>query len=328
MSLFAPALSSTWKQIEDAGLDPEPLFLKHGIQKSEIFDSNARVAAAKVDRVTAEAMAEIRDPFFGLREADYFRPAHLGSLGFAWLASANLLEALRRLNRYSRVINDKLEITVEEGAPTIRITVQEHRPSADPYQRDAGCLAVLVRMCRFLCGEGWNPVRVSLAHPQPPDPSYFFAYFKSPVEFDAAANVLEIDGRQASERIAGADDYLAQLNDHIVVRYLANRSREDIVSRVRAAILDSLGDGQTTEKGVASQLHMSARQLNRRLKEENTSFRDLLMACRRELAEQYLSDSSLSLTEISFLLGFSESSSFSRAYRRWTGKSPTEARRA
>jgi AraC-like DNA-binding protein len=328
MSLFAPALSSTWKQIEDAGLDPEPLFLHHGIQKSEIFDPNARVSAAQVDRVIAEAMAEIRDPFFGLREADYFRPAHLGSLGFAWLASTNLLEAFRRLNRYAKVINDKLEIALEEGAPTIRISVREHRPSADPYQRDAGCLAVLVRMCRFLCGDGWNPVHVSVAHPEPPDASYFYAYFRCPVMFGAEANALEIDSQQAVERIAGANEYLAQLNDHIVVRYIAHRSREDIVSRVRAAVLDSLGDGQTTEKAVAAQLNMSARQLNRRLKEKNTSFRNLLVECRRELAEQYLSDSSLSLTEISYLLGFSESSSFSRAYRRWTGRSPTQARGA
>ncbi len=73
---------------------------------------------------------------------------------------------------------------------------------------------------------------------------------------------------------------------------------------------------------------MSPRQLNRRLKEEQTSFKIILVECRRELAEQYISDSSLSLTEISFLLGFSEASSFSRAFRRWTGQSPTEARAA
>ena len=111
-----------------------------------------------------------------------------------------------------------------------------------------------------------------------------------------------------------------------MLKYLANRAREDFVSRTRAAILDRLGDGNVTETAVAKMLHLSPRQLNRKLSEEDTNFRTLLVECRRELAEQYINDSSLSLTEISYLLGFSEASSFSRAYRRWTGKSPTQAR--
>jgi AraC-like DNA-binding protein len=326
MSLFTPSLSSLWRQIEDTGLDPEALFLRHGIEKTAIFDNNARVSGIVVDRIMADAAQETADPFFGMKEAEYFRPAHLGPLGFAWLASNNLLEALSRLQRYARVINDRMAFELDEDGERTVITPTIDEPSLNPFHRDTGLLAVLVRMCRFLCGQQWNPQRVALSHPQPKDSSHFFAFFRCPVDFDSSANSLHISTAAAREPITGANEYLAQLNDHIVVRYLAHQSREDVVNRTRAAILDSLSDGKATEKAVADMLHLSPRQLNRRLNEEGTSFRELLVECRRELAEQYISDGTLSLTEISFLLGFAEASSFSRAFRRWTGLSPTEAR--
>jgi AraC-like DNA-binding protein len=88
-----------------------------------------------------------------------------------------------------------------------------------------------------------------------------------------------------------------------------------------------LGEGSVTEATIASDLHMSTRNLNRKLVAENTSFKALLLEIRSELASQYINDASLTLTEISYMLGFSEISSFSRAFKRWTGQSPSEVRR-
>ena len=120
---------------------------------------------------------------------------------------------------------------------------------------------------------------------------------------------------------------MAQLNDHIVVRYLASIDQKDIVNRVRSAILEQLGEGGVTESCAAKSLHMSSRNLTRKLVAEGTSFKNLLLEIRTELANQYINDATLTLTEISYMLGFSEVSSFSRAYRRWTGQSPSAARK-
>jgi AraC-like DNA-binding protein len=120
---------------------------------------------------------------------------------------------------------------------------------------------------------------------------------------------------------------LAELNEHIVVKYLAHSAKQDIVNRVKAAIIDGLANGSVSEASVAEQLHMTPRNLHRRLQKENTSFKLLLTEIRKELAQQYIQDRSKTLTEISYLLGFSEASSFSRAYKGWTGHAPTEARR-
>jgi len=328
MTILAPSLASFWRQIEDAGLDPEPLFRKYKLDIDAIHDPEGRIPADTVERILADVVEQTTDSFLGLREAEYFLPAHLGPLGFAWLASASLHDALKRLQRYSRIIKDKLIIEVSEEQSIINVEISYAPPAIPAYHRDTADLSVVVKMCRFICGDEWNPVQVHVAYPEPADISYYFSYFRCPVVFDATGNGLQIDKAIAKKRVTGANESLAKLNDHIVTRYLAHQSREDIISRTRVAILDLLSEGGTSENSVAERLHLSPRQLNRKLKGEGTSFRELLRECRRELAEQYINDSTRSLTEISYLLGFSEPSSFSRAYRRWTGLSPTEARAA
>ena len=132
----------------------------------------------------------------------------------------------------------------------------------------------------------------------------------------------------ADELLAGGNPELALLNDKVVTRRLANIDRNDIVARVRSVLLDLLPLGHVSDDLTAEALHMSVRTLHRKLVEVDSSFRALLVEIRRDLAEQYILDNSLTLTEISLLLGFSEPSSFSRAFKSWTGTAPSEARQA
>jgi len=327
MSVFAPAVASFWRQIEDYGIDAEPLFKKHGISKSTLFDHNARVSDLLIDRITSEVVEKTEDPFFGLKEEKYFMPAHIGPLGFAWLASTSLRSAMERLQRYIKVLHEKIEVAIIEKPDRLVIWARSGSPYAEPVYRDDAQLAILTRMCRFIAGDEWNPMMVTFIHPPPADTSYYFQLFRCPVEFNAEYNSIQIDRQKAEQRLTGSNKQLAQLNDHMVVRYLASQAKGDIVNRVKTAILEELGEGSVTESTIADDLHMSTRNLNRKLSAENTSFKTLMLEIRTELANQYINDATLTLTEISFMLGFSEISSFSRAYKRWTGMSPSEARR-
>jgi AraC-like DNA-binding protein len=132
--------------------------------------------------------------------------------------------------------------------------------------------------------------------------------------------------KRSSAGLFAVVPHAAQLNEHIVVKYLAHSAKEDIVNRVKAAIIDALANGAVSEISVATGLHTTPRNLHRKLQKEQTSFKVLLTDVRRELARQYIQDRSKTLTEISYLLGFSEVSSFSRAYKGWTGHPPSEAR--
>jgi AraC-like DNA-binding protein len=327
MSVFAPAMSALWRQIEDCGIDPAPLFKKHGVEVSKRFDPNARVSYYKTDLVMAEAALLTGDPAFGLKEANYVLPAHIGPLGFSWLASTSLRTALTRLQRYTKVINEKLQMDLQSVEDELIVEIKVGQPSANEFHRDSANLAVGTKMCRYICGDDWNPVAVTIKHPEPADASYYFSFFRCAVEFNASRNTLHIQSRHADERLTGSNKQLAQINDHIVVKYLAALAHDDIVNRVKSTILESLGESGVTESSVANALHMSARSLHRRLTLEDTSFKKLLLEIRTELASQYINDATLSLTEISYMLGFSEVSSFSRAYRRWTGWSPSAARK-
>jgi AraC-like DNA-binding protein len=327
MTVFAPALGALWKQLEAHGIDPAPLFRDEGIDPEAIFDAGARIPIEKYQRLDVRAAELSGDPNFGLKGADYFRPAHMGALGFAWLASSSLRTAFERLSRYARVLQEKLTIELSEDEEFFCVRVDAHLPLLNERIREDGQLAALVKLTRIVAGKDFNPARVCFRHDEPAESGYYYELFRCPVEFGAPHTRFIIRLKDADQRLTGSNDQLAQLNEHIVVKYLAHAEKADIVNRVKATIIDTLANGSVSEASVADQLHMSPRNMHRKLQKEGTSFKQLLTGVRKELALQYIQDRSKTLTEISFLLGFSEVSSFSRAFKGWTGRPPSEARR-
>lgn len=327
MSFFAPAASNLWKQIESYKIDPEPLFREAGIDPAVLFDQSARIPLAHIEQLVDSAANLSGDENFGLKEADYFRPAHLGPLGFAWLASSSLRTAFARLSRYSQVINEQLSVTLSEDFEHFRVDVSTafDSESADRIRGQAQ-MSILTKISRIIAGKDFNPSKVLFRHQEPPDTSAYYSCFKCPIEFGCESNSLLLPMAAVDVRLTGSNDQLAKLNDHMVVKYLAHNSKKDIVNRVKAAIIDGLSSGGVTETTVADSLHMTSRNMHRKLQKEDTTFKILLTEIRRELAQQYIQDHTLTLTEISFMLGFSEVSSFSRAYKGWTGVPPSEAR--
>jgi len=328
MTVFAPSLGALWKQLEGYGIDPRPLFEEAGVDPETLFDQGARISLKQSQRLGLKAAELSGDSFFGLKGAEYFRPAHLGSLGFAWLASSSLRTAFQRLSRYARVINERLSIELEEDERFFHVRIDAQLPQLSERIREDGQLAALVKICRVIAGKDFNPVRVYFRQAKPADTGYYYELFRCPIEFQAEHTVFVIDRADVDKRLTGSNDQLAKLNEHIVVKYLAHREKEDIVNRAKAAVIENLGSGGVTEISIAESLHMTPRNMHRKLQKEDTSFKILLTEIRRELAQQYIQDRSKTLTEISFLLGFSEVSSFSRAYKGWTGHPPSEARLA
>lgn len=326
MSVFAPAMGSLWKQMESYGIDPAPIFREAGIDPEVLFDPGARITMKQFQQIEAKAIEISDDPNFGLTNAQFARPAHLGALGFAWLASSSLRVAFQRMSRYARVIQDKLKIDLQEKDDLYAVTIDAHVEMQNPLIREDGQLAATLKFCRVIAGDALSPAKVCLRHEEPADTSAYYGFFRCPVEFGQEKTQLVFNLADVDKRLTGSNDELASLNEHIVVKYLAHSAKQDIVNQVKAAIIDGLANGEVTEKSVAESLFMSPRNLHRKLQKENMSFKVLLTEVRKDLAMQYIKDRSKTLTEISFLLGFSEVSSFSRAYKGWTGRPPSEAR--
>ena len=185
-------------------------------------------------------------------------------------------------------------------------------------------VALAVRVCRVLRDRTYNPLSVSLRRPAPPDEAPFRRYFRVPVVFGAQADVLVFDKSSFEARLEGGNAELARLNDQVVVSHLAKLGLDRFARKLQLLLVEALPQGEPSESDVASRLGTSVRNLQRRLADEGTSYKEVLDDTRRQLARSYLAEARYSISEIAYLLGFGAASSFTRAFRRWEGTSPSE----
>jgi len=253
----------------------------------------------------------------------------MGALGYAWMTSASLRKAFGRLSRYARILADDAIIRLDDQGKTLHVLLEsESADIRDPALRERLRFANAVKLCRMNCGDSFKPARVLFRQSEPSSPAAFYSFFRCELQFDSDASVLVIDSAVADQPLSGFNAQLGNLLEQQIIDYLARLDKQDIVGRTKSVIFEQLPSGQVSVEEVATELNKSVRTLRRKLSEKGTSFKELLTQTRQELGERYIHDASLSLTEIAFLLGFSDSSSFSRAYRTWTGKSPSEQRSA
>ena len=324
---LASAAGMLWKVIESYNKDPEPYFRKAHIDPRLINDPSARFSLTAMDNVYQELYQQVDDPCMGLKLASVWHPSHLASLGYAWLASSTLYTALNRLSRYVRIINDAISVSLEEEGDNLVITItSDDREIPAHYQADSSS-AILITMCRANYGEELSPVSVSFKHATSPCSGEYYGFFRCPVEFGAKQNQIILPLDVVNKRLTSASPQLAQINDQVMINYLADLDKEDVIQQVKAAIIDQLPSGNVNEETVSEAIYSSKRSLQRRLNEKGTTFKTILTEVRQDLALKYIHDRKLTLTEISFMLGFSEMSSFSRAFKRWTGESPKEFRK-
>ena len=300
--------------------------MAEGIKLQLPIDPCTRLSCEKIDRIRAKAVELSGDEALGLRAASVYLPSQFGALGYAWQASLTLRRACMRLERFVRVVNEKATIQVEDSGACMVVTLKVDAPSESETARDDGALALVTKMSRLVSGEHFRLHSVNFRHVAPKDIKPYFEYFGCELNFNQAENQLLIPLAIADETLDGASPELALLNDKVVTRRLARMDKDDIVSRVRAILVDQLPLGGISDDTVADALHMSVRTMHRKLTDVESNFRTVLVEMRRSLAEAYILDQNLTLTEISLLLGFSEPSSFSRAFKNWTGTAPSEAR--
>ncbi len=327
MTHYAPILGEYWRLIESYEVDPEPIFRKLNLDPALIHDIYARIPYSGIELLWQEMTAVIDDPAIGLKLSGFWHPSGSGPLGYAWLASSSLRTAFERVIRFLKVFTDGMSCRIEESDGKFVFVHSFHEQSLNiPCHVDA-ILSTLILLCRINYGKELNPELVQFTHDAPVNTGDFYAFFRSPVEFNASENSLLFPVDVVDKRLICSQPKLAQLNDQVMIEYLAKLDHGNIVEKVKAIILEQLPSGKITDSYVAENLYMTSRTLQRRLAVEGTSFKTLLNEVRKNLADQYISDNHLSINEISFLLGFSEISSFSRAFKRWNGSPPSDLRK-
>lgn len=317
------------KALKHAGIDPTRVFAEAGMDIKKIKDPNSRYEYESITRLWRISARETGDPCFGLIAASYWHPTSMHALGFAWMASASLKGALKRAARYSRMLNTVLLMRLEEKKEgyEFRLEIEPEHPQPADEAADAG-LAMIVRMCRISCGEDFSPIKVYMTREVNDCDDRYREYFRAPIEYSSRKIGLLFGKNVTEELLPTANADLALSNDRIVSEYLARLDLNDIEMQVQIKLIELLPSGETSEERIASKLNLSQRTLQRKLREAGISYKNILEQTRRELATQYMKSSLLTISEITYLLGFSETSNFSRAFKRWNGVSPSTYRMA
>lgn len=323
--LIASTSQVLWRILEAKGVDPASVFERAQLDPDWWHQPYARFSNDRLDEAWHVATELTGDDCLGLQAANFINPASLNALGFAWLASDSLYDALSRLVRYFDVIAEGSKVDLASVNDVCRLSIEYTWVSGRAAaQRMDAFWAGLLAMARLVTFDDLNPTRLQLRRPAPACVEAYHALFRCPIDFNAPKDIIEFARAEAHQPLPTANRALAHANDEVIRQYLARIGVRDLPGQVKSRLLDTLPSGDCSEAQIARSLNISSRTLQRRLAEEGVSFKALLDEARRELAVQFIGERHFSVKETSYLLGFSEPANFSRAFRRWTGTSPTE----
>ena len=322
-----PAFLSTttrflWRLLESHNIDFVSLSRECGLDHELANNPRATYPVTKVAKAWVSASLLIDLPSIGLETAKFYKATDLHALGYAFLASSTLRTALDRVVRYTAIINSygfRVDYD-EQGLHFCSSPLDLGSPESTILEDSR--LSLMLALCRRASRDGLNPVAVALVHSEPEDTAPYYGFFRCPVTFGASESRVSFSLEQAERPFTAANHELARANDSVMADLVRSLQKDDLVLRVKSAIIEELPSGEPAAETIAKALHLSTRSLQRKLSDEGTTYTKLLRDVRYELAEKYIADDTYPITEISYLLGFSDTSVFSRAFKRWSGHPP------
>ncbi|HEY2682033.1 MAG TPA: AraC family transcriptional regulator [Steroidobacteraceae bacterium] len=311
---------------EALGCDREALLAAAGLTPKSLENPTARCPLNQSLKLWRVAMAATGDPAFGLKVASQIKHTTFHALSYGIAASSTLKEAFERIQRYCHLATDAVEYRFQRSGDEYQLEVD---PIAElPHETVDAIVGIYLRMCRSLIGREFSPLRIEFRRPRPARIEDFNSMLRAPMVFDAAATRIAFDCESMERPLDSGNPELARHNDAIALEYLSQLERGNVETRVREVLRHRLARGEPSQEEVAELMNMSARTLQRKLADADTTYIEVLNETRRTLAFAYLSAPHHTVSDVTFLLGFSAASCFTRAFRRWTGQSPTAWRRS
>ena len=309
-------------------LDPGPHLHAAGIDPAELEDPDGRIELARAIRLIESIAAAAPVPSYGLGLGEHFHPTKLSLVGYLVMNAESLRDALELFCRYQQVIGGAFIWRLgEPGTDGAWLEMVEMRLPAIATLAQEWSPAAIISTLRVLSAEAIAPRRACFAHAEPSWSAEYARVFRCPCEFDAGRTGLWLDDADLDKPVVHREPALQAHFQQLCERALSRLEDELPLSRrVLDALLKRVAGEEPSIAVVARDLSMSTRSLQAQLQDEGTSYKALLARARRELSEHHLRDRSMSIAEVSFLLGFSEPSAFHRAFKRWTGSTPAAYR--
>lgn len=313
-------------RLRELGKDVKAVLSRVGLRPEEVDDPTIRLQVRTQIKLLEVAAEELRDDLLGFHLARSFDLREIGLVYYVMASSEHLADALRNAERYSRIDTDgarlrfNLDKTADIGLDYVNVDRHSDRQQIEFW------LTTLTRLCRQLT-DTRMVARLKVRHSRASSVE-FKSFFGSDVEFDADVDEIIFPASIASLPIVGRDTYLNKLLRRYAEEALAcqPKVRAYVHTGVERILPQLLPHGRAKISEVARQLGMSSRTLSRKLREEGTTYAEILDKLRSALAKRYLRDREIPVTEIAWLLGYREVSSFTHAFKRLTGITPREFR--
>ncbi|MGB3626946.1 MAG: AraC family transcriptional regulator [Henriciella sp.] len=310
------------------GADRTQLLSAAGLSEDDLEKSEARVPFDRFKRLMREGKRLSGDPALALRFGTDISFNVLSIVGLICFAAPTMDEAFRQMNRYGRLV-----IEVEGVGREDRFVIEQHdgRTYIVDKRANANAFPELTEstLGRFICGfRRFFPkvplyLSAEVTHARPDYGDLYEELLGVPVRFSAGRNTMEIDPAYFSMSISTSPGYVfGTLSEHANALLKSLEASETLSSQVERRMMADLHTGDINMSAIARQMGMSRQTLYRQLKQEGTSFDALLDDLRKRLALDYLEGEKVSVNETAYLVGFSDPSAFSRAFKRWTGQSP------
>jgi AraC-like DNA-binding protein len=313
------------------GVSAARLVQAAGIDLRRMGDPDAVLDQAQWIALLEAAAHATDNPCFAIELAQQVPWKDLGVLGYVVLHSPNVGAALENSRRFLAVQQTGGTLTLEVGPRVARYGYAIVDPRVTEHgQHTESVFALAVRMVREATARAtWAPREIAFRHDGPIDDAAHARFFGAPVRFRQRENALVLAAEDLALPFVSADaGLLPVLLAHASECLKRMPQSGAFVDEVRGAVMACISAGEPSIDAVAARLGTSGRSVQRRLQADGLSFKSVVDETRLALSERYLADPALSLTETAFLLGYSDLSAFSRAFRRWTGKTALAFRRA
>src|SRR4249920_1411165 len=306
------------------GVDVEVLLRQAHLTPHEINNKDIPLGVQNQIKFVDLVANATGDPLLGFRLAYSFDLREIGLLYYVIASAENLLGSLLRVARYSDVANEGVDLEIKKGdLLRVRLHYSGVARHSDVHQIEFW-MASLVRICRTVIGTNLKPIEVRIAHNRRKQIPEMEKLLRCSVKTGADVDEIVFSRESGEYPIVTADPYLNQLCVRLCEETLARLGKKTSPLKVKVenAIAVLLPHGEMHFDAVAAELGMSGRTLARRLASEGHSFSKILDGLRSSLARRYLAESDMSISEIAWLLGYSEVANLTHAFHRWTGTNP------
>jgi AraC-like DNA-binding protein len=328
MSMTPPsiAVTSTLAMVCEAearGVQTADLLEEAGLTREALEDPDGRIPGAAVLTIWNALRERTGDPALQLAAPTSLPFGAYRLIDYLVGASATVGEGIRRFAGFFGLIADGVTLSIDEGEGGYRVTFSTAQGGPVPSVYVDYVFAALISRIRMRIRPGLRVDRVELRHAEPTTAAAYCEVFRASVHFGASADRLCFTTEEWDAPMDSADATLAQLlEEHArIVALRIPPATAGFIAEVEKAIAACPAEGGSAVK-VARALHVSVRTLQRKLVAAGSTFREVSETVRGRIAEEYLADPTVSIAEVALLLGFSDSSSFNRAFRRWTGMAP------